>query len=199
MQRALARDKDPRGELATLLGRDIPLASLRVPVALGHALAELDVLHKVELARHSFQIIKDLRLPTVDTAPIRVWEKGEAVEMGGDVAAAAWISVLPPGAAQLGALLQDGEPHPLLLQLLAHAQAGHASPHYDNVQVGGGLQLARFQARQQLVEQEHGRQEGEEGGGEGEEEEGEQSRPDQVDQLHLYSWSRRLVRQEEFF
>ena len=81
MESPLARHQNPSSEGDAFLSANLPPAGLRVPVTLGHALPELDVLHQVELVRHSLQIVEDLLLPAVYTAPVWVVKKGEAVEV----------------------------------------------------------------------------------------------------------------------
>ena len=117
------KESESESEGGALLGDDAPPARLGVPVTLGDAVAEFNVLHQIELVRYSLQVVEDLLLPTEYSAPAWVWEKRKAVEMRGDVTAATRIRVLPPSSAQSWAFFQYREFRPLVFQLLAHAEA----------------------------------------------------------------------------
>ena len=65
--------------------------------------------------------------------------------MGGHVAAAAGIGVVPPGAAEVGGLLEDSKVVAALLEERdPHAEAAEARPEDRNSEVAAGSERRRF-------------------------------------------------------
>ena len=126
-QRAHAGDEEVGGE-AALVGLDSPDLGFVVPGGLGDGVVVADVRVEPVLGRAVAQVVPDLRLGREGAAPARVRLEGEGVEMRGDVAGAAGIGVVAPGAAEVARPLQDHEVvHAGLLQADAAADAREAA------------------------------------------------------------------------
>jgi hypothetical protein len=107
-ERAGRADQDVRGQLAPRR-RDPPARGVVLPAGRRDVGVEDDVPLEVEPPGHALQVPQDLRLPRERPRPGRVRRERERVEVGRDVAAAPGVGVLPPGAADGAAALQDHE------------------------------------------------------------------------------------------
>src|SRR5205085_549084 len=76
-------------------------------------------------------------LGRIGVAPLGVQGEGEGIEVRGDVALAARVAVVPPGAADVAVLLEDDEVlDPLLAQADGGTQAGEAGADDGDATVG---------------------------------------------------------------
>ena len=139
-QRAGAADKEAGEDLPMALG---PLRVQRPPAfgvvkARGHDLhAQPQVRTQAVLVSAMRHVGLDLRRGCKALAPVRVGLEAEAVERRWHVHMRAGVSVVPPGAAHAGLLLQDEEVvQPGALELDAQAQPGHAGPQDHHVMHG---------------------------------------------------------------
>ena len=89
--------------------RQAPLGVLLVEVGLVHRGAEPDVPSKVVLGHARLGVVEDLRLFGEAPGPVRLWGERERVQVGGDIAPAAGVCVVTPGAAHAVGLLVDGD------------------------------------------------------------------------------------------
>ncbi len=129
-----AADKDARGDGVAVTCAHLPQAGAFVVACLGDLDAEADMPEQPEALGAMLQVAVYLRLGRVRAGPVRLGREREAVEMGGDVAAAARVGVVPPGAAYRAGLLQDDKVIDAgLLEPDAHAHAGHAGADDDDL------------------------------------------------------------------
>jgi len=113
---AHGRDHDAGGEPPAVSGPEPPMLAGLVPGQLLDGGAEPGVAVDLVLAGHPLDVAENFRLRRVDAGPLRQGGKRIRVEPGGHVAGAAWIGVVPPGAAQGRSLLEDGEVLPAILE-----------------------------------------------------------------------------------
>src|SRR3546814_3791407 len=98
--------------------------------------------------RLSFEIGEDFGLPREHPRPARVGREAVAVEMARNIARAAGIGVVAPGAADAVALFEDHEiGDPALLQPDRGEQPGHAGADDDDARVLKPLQIGRADVR----------------------------------------------------
>ena len=72
------------------------------------------------LLRDIIDVYEEFRLRRIEAAPIGLLREGERIEMRGNIASAAGIDVVAPGAAKIVSLLDDDE---ILATRHAHARA----------------------------------------------------------------------------
>jgi AcrR family transcriptional regulator len=112
------------------LARDLepPDAPVLVPLGPFELLAEADVRTDAEAVGHAAEVGLDLGLEREGARPVGVRRERERVEVRRDVALAARVGVVAPGAADLVAALEHHEVvHAGLLELDRHAEAGEAA------------------------------------------------------------------------
>lgn len=91
------------------------------------AVVETQVRRQFEALGALLQVGADFRLRRELPRPVRVGRKGKRVHMGLHVTGAAWVVVVPPGAAEGVGLLGDKEVgEPGFLEFDRHTQAGEA-------------------------------------------------------------------------
>jgi hypothetical protein len=121
-------DQHGRDECA-VRRRHVPALRPVIPRRAGDLVMEAEVRPHAELGRTALQVIPDLRLAREGVAPVRVQREGERVEMGVDVAGAAGVAVVAPGAADgIGALEHHEIVHALLTQADGEAEAAEPAP-----------------------------------------------------------------------
>ncbi|CAM5497407.1 hypothetical protein STANM337S_03614 [Streptomyces tanashiensis] len=107
-ERSGGGDEDLGAEAAAA-GLDLPPQRLRVPPRLQHLVVQAEVRTDPEGVGDVLQVGADVALPGEGPGPVRVGREGEGVEVGGDVAGAAGVAVVAPGAAHGVGPLQDDE------------------------------------------------------------------------------------------
>jgi hypothetical protein len=101
---------DHAGGEPPAVGRQEPPSARRlVPGQVGDPAIGGDLAVDAPLGGDPPQVGEDLGLPGVGSCPVRVLVKGIRVQVGRHVAAAAGVGVVPPGAAEIGRLLQNHE------------------------------------------------------------------------------------------
>src|SRR2546427_6935103 len=86
----------------------------------------------------ALQIILDFLLARIHAGPFRGRSEGKRVKVRRDIAGAARVTIVPPGAADLAALFHDEKGfHAGFEKLDAHANAGKASADDEDVDVSG--------------------------------------------------------------
>ena len=114
-----------------------PQAGVGVPVGPGRLGAEAQVGAGTDVGRAALEVVADLGLRREHSRPLGVEGEGERVEVRLDVAGAARVVVVAPGAADGVGALQDQEVVVTrLLQAVGHGQAGEARADDDDVVVG---------------------------------------------------------------
>ena len=95
---------------------------------------EADVAAQPVLVGDALEVVLDLRLERPHVRPVGLRLERERVHVRRDVAGAAGIGVVAPGAADVVGLLQDQEVDALPLQRDAHAESGE--PGADDQRAG---------------------------------------------------------------
>jgi hypothetical protein len=104
---------------------DDPRPGVLLPGGRNHLAVGAEVAAEVEVVGGPTQVRLDLGLGGVGAAPVRVLGEGEGVEVGRHVALAAGIGVVPPGAADVVAPLEEDEVvDAVLLEAMGQAEAG---------------------------------------------------------------------------
>jgi hypothetical protein len=117
-------------------GVDPPAARVRVPRGASHLVVKTEVRNEIEVSRAALQVAPDLGLPREPPGPARFGREGERVEVRLDVARAAGIGVVAPGAADLArALEQDEVVFAVALQANRGAEAAEAGADDRNARV----------------------------------------------------------------
>ena len=101
---------------------EAPAGALLIPCRALEPAIEAHVLAYAEPRRHAPEVLEDLRLGGVGARPARVGRKGERVEVRGNVAAAARIGVVTPGASQVARTLEQNE----VALAVTHQTHGHS-------------------------------------------------------------------------
>ena len=125
-----------------VVGEHMPAVLVVIPVRSVDVRVEPDVAAQPVLLGDAPEVIQDLRLWREQFAPGRLGLERERVQVRRDVAGAARIGVVPPGAAYVVGLLQDQEVDALALQRDAHAKTGEAGADDQRAGVHGLLGAA---------------------------------------------------------
>ena len=155
-QRARRRDDNISGQVAAG-GPQPPAGQVSVPAGPGDLGPEPQMAAQAVAVGDLFKVVPDLRLPGEAVGPAGVRRERERVQMGGDVAGAAGVGVVPPRAAHGGRPLQDEEvSHACLPQPDARAEpaepgaddgdadmAGHGSDHFICPSMAGSAHATR--------------------------------------------------------
>ena len=106
-------------------GLDLPALAVVVPVGRQHLMPEAQVGRQVVAPGHLLDVGLDLGLAGEGAAPAGVLLVGERVQDAGDVAGAARVGVVAPGAAEVVGALEDHEVlDAVLLERDRHPDAG---------------------------------------------------------------------------
>src|SRR6266446_4089517 len=83
-----------------------------------------------------FQVVVDFLLAWIHTSPFRGRSEGKRIEVRRNIASAAGITIVPPGAANVRTLFDDEKRvHTGFEKLDARAQAGEAGTHDQDVDI----------------------------------------------------------------
>ena len=127
---------------------DLPALALVVPRGALHLVAEAHVLDEAVAGRDVAHVLPDLRRRGEQLAPARVLLVGERVEDARDVAGAAGVGVVAPGAAEIVGALEDHEVlDPVALQGDPHRDAAESAADDDHMVVGRRLAVDRRRPR----------------------------------------------------
>src|SRR5260370_23158263 len=87
----------------------------------------------------ALQVVVDFLLARIHGGPIRRGSEGKRIEVGRDVAGTSGIAIVPPGAADVGALFDDEKgAHAGFEKLDAHANAGETRADDEYVDIRDG-------------------------------------------------------------
>src|SRR5882762_2191791 len=134
MQRAHARDQHARTEAQTISGGDVPGTLGFIPNRFAKASVETDMRSETVTLDAALEVIVDFLLARIHAGPFGRWSKGKRIKMRRNIARAAGVAIVPPGAANIVALLDDEKRfHAGFKELDAHADAGEARAHDEDV------------------------------------------------------------------
>ncbi|CFE39143.1 Uncharacterised protein [Mycobacterium tuberculosis] len=131
VQRTGPGDQELRDVFTPVGGEHVPAAFVVVPVAAIDERIELDVAAQAVLVGDPFEVAQDFVPVGKQVFPVRLGLEREGVQVRRDVARAAGVGVVAPGAADVVGFLQYDEVHSLLLQCDGHAQTGESGSDDD--------------------------------------------------------------------
>ena len=138
-QRADAGHENARGQFGAVMGGHMPDLLLLVVFGLLHLAVEAHVWGDAELVGAALQVIPDFLLRSKHPRPARVGGKGIGIQMGGHIAGAARVDIVPPGAADIPGLFQHHEiVVARLLELNRHTQSGEPGAHHNHLVISLG-------------------------------------------------------------
>jgi hypothetical protein len=120
-------------------GRNVPDSFRFVPNGFAKTSVEAQIRSKAVLLDTALEVIVDFLLPGIHAGPFGRRREGKRIKVGRNIASTAGVAIVPPGAADVGALFDDEERfHPRFEKLDAHAQAGKAAADDEDIYVGDG-------------------------------------------------------------
>ena len=109
VQRARPRDEELGDVLLAVGGEHVPPHLGVVPVRAVDERVEADVPAQAVLLGDALEVVEDLRLQGPHVGPVGLRLEGEGIHVRRDVAGAAGVGVVTPGAADVVGLLEDHE------------------------------------------------------------------------------------------
>src|SRR6266566_5335102 len=139
VQRAHGRNKDARANAHSFSSRGIPYAFGFVPNSFSKAGVEVEIWRKPVMLHTAFEVVVYFLLARIHAGPIRRRSEGKRIEVRRNIAGAAGVTIVPPGAADIAALFDDEKRfHTGFEKLDAHAQTGKAGADDKHVDSGDG-------------------------------------------------------------
>src|SRR5258708_9764928 len=137
VQRAHAGDQHARTNAHSVPGRNVPHSFRFVPDGFTKASVESHIRSKAVLLDAALQIIVDFLLTGIHARPLGRRREGKRIKVRRNIASAARIAIVPPGAADVGALFDDEKrAHPGFEKLDTHAQARKAAADNEDIDAG---------------------------------------------------------------
>src|SRR6267378_2837823 len=142
-RRKIARrhDAKARSRGITFIGLHRPRARLTIEVRLLDPSVELDVAAEVKAVGHMVDITQDLRLRAVALRPmpilLQLVGKGIRILHAFDVAAAPWIAIPVPGAANIGAGLEGAHSEAEFTQSINCVETADSSADDNRIEFHG--------------------------------------------------------------
>src|SRR6266478_5803103 len=107
VQRSHARDKHAGANSHSIAGESIPNAFGFIPNRFLKTRVEAQIRSKLIAFDAALQVVVDFLLARIHAGPFRGWRERKRIEVGRDIAGAAGVAIVPPGAANLAALFYN--------------------------------------------------------------------------------------------
>ena len=122
VQRAHAGDQHACADARAVVRGGVPLSSSFIPNGFVKTRIQADIRGEFVFLDAAFQVAMNLLLAGIHACPVGRGFEGEGIQMRRNVASAAGVAIVPPGAADVGALLDDQKRiHARFEKLDAHA------------------------------------------------------------------------------
>src|SRR6266478_4229600 len=137
VQCAHAGDKHAGANAHSVAGACVPYAFGIIPNRFLETRIQPEIRRKPVMLDAAFQIVVDFLLAWIHARPFRRWRERKRIKVRWNIASAAGVTILPPGAADLFALIDDQKRfHAGFEKFYTHADAGKASADDEHVDVG---------------------------------------------------------------